>query len=222
LSPKSANQRGFFLVVEGADGSGKTTLARHLARLYRRRGRRVCTVREPGGTRVSERVRRLLLHPGNAMSARAELFLYLAARAQVVDDVIRPALARGELVIADRFSLSTLAYQVGGRGLPLPPVMTADRLARGGLAPDLTIVLTVSLAEAARRRKRMKRAEDRIERESRLFHRAVSAFYAAYGRSRPHCRLIDSHAGPDEVFRQAVAIIDRRLAARMAPRRQAR
>ena len=206
------NRPGFFLVIEGPDGSGKTTLARRLIRAYRSSGWVVCPVREPGGTKLSERVRRLVLDvKGTAMGGRAEMFLYLAARAQLVDDVIRPALARGEMVIADRFSLSTYAYQSAGRGLPLFEVAGADQIARNGLVPELTIVLMVSEAEAQRRLQRLGRRPDRIERESQRFHRAVNAFYERWGRLKPQHVLIDARVGADEVFREAKRVIEGRL-----------
>jgi len=205
------DHRGFFVVVEGADGSGKTTLARRLARAYRRRGWQVCLVREPGGTRLSERVRRVLLDPLVKIGPRSELFLYLAARSEVVDEVIRPALARGEMVIADRFFLSTYAYQSAGRGLPLTQVAQADRLAREGLVPDLTIVLTVTQREAARRQGQMARRADRIEKSPAKFHRAVRAFYDAWGRGSARNAAIDSRAGADAVFARALSIVDGHL-----------
>ncbi|MEW5702872.1 MAG: dTMP kinase [Candidatus Zixiibacteriota bacterium] len=203
--------RGFFLVVEGADGSGKSTLVRHLAEVYGSRGWNICLVREPGGTPFSERVRRMLLDKASQMHARSELFLYLAARAQVVDDVIRPALARGAMVIADRFSLSTYAYQSGGRGLPLFAVAGADQFARDGLSPDLTLVLSVSVQEAARRRRRAGRPSDRMEAESPRFHEAVHQFYDRWGSRHLGYRLINSEAPLRQVQARAVALVDARL-----------
>lgn len=168
-------------------------------------------VREPGGTKLSERVRKLLLDTRSQIGPRAELFLYLAARAQVIDEVIRPALARGEMVMADRFSLSTYAYQSAGRGLPLFAVAGADQFARGGLSPDLALVLRVSAEEAGRRLRRLARRSDRIEAESAQFHDAVRAFYERWGARKPGHRLINSEARPEEVLTRAVALIDRRL-----------
>lgn len=207
------SRRGTFIVIEGADASGKTTVARRLVRSYRRAGRSVVALREPGGTGTSERIRRILLDPGAVIGARAELFLYLAARAQVVDDVVRPALAGGQLVIADRFSLSTIAYQVGGRGLPLRPVAISDRLARGGVDPDLTIVLAVTARQQRDRRRREQRPRDRIERESSRFFNAVRTAYARYGRGRG-CLVIDSGLGADGVYDAVRQAIDRCLARR--------
>jgi dTMP kinase len=202
---------GFFLVVEGADASGKTTLVRRLENEYGRLGRRVTSVREPGGTALSEKVRRILLDPAVSMNTRSELFLYLAARAQLVDDVIVPALQRGDLVIADRFSLSTFAYQIGGRGLPARAVISADRLARAGLAPDLTLLLTVTSKQSADRRRGSTRKLDRIERESPSFFRAVRTEYRRWGHGRPRIVVIDSGLGADAVYDRARQLLSRRL-----------
>jgi len=200
----AANHPGYFVVIEGSDGSGKSTLARRLAAALKKKGLRVCPVREPGGTRLSERVRHLLLHVRETISLRAELFLYLASRAQLIDEVIRPALKRGEIVIADRFSLSTFAYQSAGRGLPLYQVAGSDQFARDGIAPDLTIVLSVSEKEAEHRMKAMGNPPDRIERESRPFHRRVRRFYDRWGTKKPRHMILDSSDGIDAVCRQAI------------------
>lgn len=202
---------GYFLVVEGLDASGKTTLAKRLVDAYRRAGLTVTAVREPGGTRASEQVRRILLDRRSSLSPRTELFLYLAARAELVEEVIVPALARGELVIADRFSLSTMAYQIGGRHLPARAVESADRLARKGISPDLTIVLTVSPAAAAQRRAKDAKIPDRIESESARFFRDVRSEYRRRSRNGPHQLVIDSKIGADAVFECAKRRIDARL-----------
>ncbi len=202
---------GFFLVVEGLDASGKTTLARRLVAAYERAGLRVTAVREPGGTRASEQVRRILLDRRSSLSPRTELFLYLAARAELVEEVIAPALQRGELVIADRFSLSTMAYQVGGRHLPAAAVASADRLARKGVAPDLTIVLTVSEAAATQRCAQANKIPDRIESEPAAFFRDVRAEYRRRCRNSRRQLVIDSKMGADAVFELAKRKLDARL-----------
>jgi dTMP kinase len=168
-------------------------------------------VREPGGTRASEQVRRILLDTRSSLSARTELFLYLAARAELVDQVILPALAKGEIVIADRFSLSTMAYQVGGRKLPARAVVSADRLARQGLAPDCTIVLTVTEAQAAKRRRAMTWTPDRIERESGTFFRNVRAEYRRRSHGGRRQVVIDSAIGAEAVFETAIHLLEPRL-----------
>lgn len=211
--PRS-NRPGYFIVIEGSDGSGKSTLACRLARALKKNGHKICPVREPGGTRLSERVRHVLLHVRETISPRAELFLYLASRAQLIDDVIRPALKRGEIVIADRFSLSTFAYQAAGRGLPLFQVAGSDQFARDGVAPDLTIVLAVSEKDAEKRMKAMGNVPDRIERESRPFHRRVRRFYEKWATRKPRHVVLDSSIGPDTVFDAALDVITRRLGRR--------
>lgn len=208
--PRS-NRPGYFIVIEGSDGSGKSTLANRLTAALKKNGHKVCPVREPGGTRLSERVRHVLLHVRETISPRAELFLYLASRAQLIDDVIRPALKRGEIVIADRFSLSTFAYQAAGRELPLFQVAGSDQFARDGVAPDLTIVLVVSEKDAEKRMKAMGNVPDRIERESKPFHRRVRRFYEQWAKRKPHYVILDSGAGAEEVFEEAMRVISTRL-----------
>ncbi|MFL5506396.1 MAG: dTMP kinase, partial [Gemmatimonadales bacterium] len=134
------SRAGCFVVLEGPEGAGKSTLAQALLAKAREAGIQVTAVREPGGTPAGEAARQILLDHAHPVGPEAELFLVLAARAELVRHVIRPALDSGHLVLADRFELSTHAYQVAGRGLPAETVAMANRLATGGLAPDLTLV----------------------------------------------------------------------------------
>jgi len=145
--------------------------------------------------------------------------LFLAARAQLVEEVIRPALDRGMIVVADRFSLSTLAYQSGGRGLPLADVAKADALARAGIGPDLTVVLRVTEKQASERLKKVGRSRDRIEQESRPFHDRVRRFYDRWAKGRHAHILIDSAIGPDMVYQKVHAEVGKRLKPR-GPRRR--
>jgi dTMP kinase len=168
--------QGGLVVLEGIEGVGKSTQLRHLATHLEKHGAVVCAVREPGGTVAGDEIRRLLLDPSSHLDGRTEALLFMASRAQLVADVIRPALARGEFVLADRFFLSTYAYQVAGRGLPEEDVRRANALATGGLVPDLTLLLDLpagaGLERAARRSE-----HDRIERSGAVFYdRVRSAF----------------------------------------------
>jgi len=170
------------------EGSGKTTQIALLADRLRSEGREVLVVREPGGTPLAEEARRLVLHePELKPGPEAELFLYLVARADLVSRVVRPALRRGVTVLADRFDLSTRAYQIAGRGLPEGPVLAADALATGGLEPDLVIVLDLPAAAGRARQAAAGKVRDRLEREDEAFHRRVAgAFRAARGPNIVH------------------------------------
>jgi dTMP kinase len=160
------------------EGSGKTTQVARLADFLRARGSRVTVAREPGSTPLGERVRALVLDSTDlGVPARSELFLMLAARAAFVDQVVRPALAAGEVVLADRFELSTLAYQGAGRGLPTDEIVRGNRLATGGLLPDATLLLELDPEEGARRQARAAKRKDRLESEGPDFHRRVADGY---------------------------------------------
>ncbi|HKE89524.1 MAG TPA: dTMP kinase [Gemmatimonadales bacterium] len=170
---------GTFIVLEGPEGAGKSTLVRALGTRLLAEGFQVLSVREPGGTPVAEAARKVALKSRHEMSAPAELFLILAARADLVERVIRPALEAGQVVLADRFDLSTKAYQVAGRGLPADDVDAALRLATGGLVPDLTLVLDLPVELGRDRQRRARKVKDRFEREDDAFHERVRAAYAA-------------------------------------------
>lgn len=183
-------QRGWFITFEGIDGSGKTTQFRMLANWLRDRGKEAIETVEPGGTAIGREIRRILLDPANTdIQPRAELLLYFASRAQNVDQVIRPGLESGRIVLCDRFTDSTLVYQGAGRGIDTNVVLDLDRIACRGLKPDLTFLIDIdletSLARAKRRNDRIGQSESRIDEESAAFHERVRQGYLALARSEP-------------------------------------
>lgn len=188
---------GIFITLEGVEGSGKSTQAALLADELRRRGRRVTLTREPGGTRAGETIRAIFLDPAVSLSVAAELLLVLADRAQHVREKLRPALAAGEIVISDRYSDSTTAYQGHGRGFDLKLLDELNRLASDGIRPDMTIVLDCP-AETGLERTRTRvrgdaRGYDRFEGEQLDFHHRVREGFLAIARAEPaRVRVIDS------------------------------
>jgi dTMP kinase len=192
---------GLFLVLEGVEGAGKTTQARLLANWMGHLGLSVTSTREPGGTAVGEAVRAVLLDRNELdIPAETELLLMLAARAAFVRQVVRPTLAKGGVVLADRFSLSTLAYQGYGRGLDLAEVRRMDAFARGGLEPDLTLVLELSPEEGGKRQRAAGKGRDRMERAGDEFHARVAAGYRELaGSGDARVRALDAQGTPDAV-----------------------
>lgn len=209
MSEAGSGRRGVFVVFEGIEGSGKSTQARMLAEWLAARGVPHRRVREPGGTPVGEEIRRLILESDH-LPARAELFLALAARALHVDEVLAPALAAGEVVVADRYELSTFAYQGYGRGLPLEEVRRLNRLATGGLSPDVTLLLEVPVAVGEARRREAGRGTDRIEGAGHAFHARVAEAYALLAETEPRVERVDATADPARVHAEVL----RRLNAR--------
>jgi len=197
-----------FIVVEGPEGAGKSTLTRWLTAQLLAEGRRVLTVRQPGGTPIAEAARKLALKSKHEITPAAELFLFLAARADLVDRVVRPALDDGQVVVADRYDLSTLAYQVAGRGLPRVEVEAALRLATGGLVPDLTLVLDVPVAVGRERQRRAQKEQDRIEVQDDAFHERVrEAYRTAAGLGIVHIDASRSkQAVQDAAWREVQAV----------------
>jgi dTMP kinase len=193
---------GRFITFEGVDGSGKSTQLAALAAALTGRGTPVVTTREPGGTPMGEAIRGVVLdHAFVGMSARAELLLYLASRAEHVDRVIRPALERGALVLCDRFTEATLAYQAYGRGLPLDEVTTMTRFAAGGLEPDLVVLLDIP-AEDGLLRVRERRNPNRLDGETVAFHRRVRDGYLTLAAAAPRrFAIVDSRKPLVEVGR---------------------
>lgn len=203
-----------FITVEGIEGSGKSTQVSLLARELEQASFRVRVTREPGGTALGERIRALLLHDSLAASPLAELFLILADRAEHVKTVIRPALARGEIVLCDRFFDSTLAYQAYGGGLLLDIVRAVEAPARLGLLPDLTFVLDCSTDVGLQRTRQRRGADpaDRFEAEGRSFHDRVREGFLALAREAPErIRIVDADRPIEEVHAEILENTRRKL-----------
>ncbi|HUE38067.1 MAG TPA: dTMP kinase [Candidatus Binatia bacterium] len=205
-----------FITIEGIEGSGKTTQVRLLAAALEKDGRRVRLTREPGGTKLGADIRELLLHSSTPVGRLAELYLILADRAEHVDTVIVPALGAGEIVLCDRFSDSTLAYQAYGRELPLDAVRSAEAAARQGVLPDLTFVLDcpVAIGLARTLRRRGEAAVDRFEGEPPDFHEKIRQGFLALARESPQrIRVIDSTRPAEPVHGEILTETRRRLGA---------
>lgn len=199
---------GCFIALEGGEGAGKSTQAALLSAWLTALGVRHRVAREPGGTPVGEAIRSVVLgRPDLQVSPESELFLILAARAAFVRDVVRPVLEAGELVVADRFALSTLAYQGYGRGLDLDEVRRANALATGGLEPDLYLVLDVPATVGAERQRHGGKRPDRIEREGDAFLRRVRDGYLELADKEANVRVISGEGGPEEVHERLRALL---------------
>src|SRR5437762_7791511 len=182
-------KRGLFLTFEGMDGCGKTTQMRWLAKRLRRAGHRVLETVEPGGTGIGLQIRSILLDSANReLSPTTELLLYFASRAQNVDQLIQPALEQGTIVLSDRFTDSSLAYQGSGRGLGAETVLALDHIACRGLKPDLTLLIEIDLATSQARaevRNRWQNRTDRMEEQDPVFYQTVRDAYAALAAAEP-------------------------------------
>ena len=211
------SRRGKLIVLEGAEGVGKTTQIRRLADTLTARGIRHLAVREPGGTAVGDKIRRILLDPGPELSAPTEALLFMASRAELIAHLVRPALEDGQVVVADRFFLSTYAYQIAGRGLAEPEVTAANRFATGGLVPDLTLLLRLPVS-AALARTDSRGARDRIEAADDDFHHRVAEAFDRFAdeswqRNHPESGPvfpIDGSGSIDEVAATVIAVLERK------------
>ena len=208
MTERKMAERGRFITFEGGEGCGKSTQVKRLAAALEAKGVKVLLTREPGGTRLAEMIRTLLKDEAEDPPVdRAELLLFLAARAQLVRNVIRPALDAGTWVLSDRFSDSTIAYQGYGRGLPVDFVKAANDFACEGLAPDLTLLLDVEPSVAAQRMRGREAATntsaDRIERAGDEFHARLRRGFLELAAANPsRIVTIDASGTPDEVARK--------------------
>jgi dTMP kinase len=205
--------RGIFITFEGMDGSGKTTQMHRLAERLRSLGRTVMETVEPGGPPIAQKIRRILLDSANReLSPTTEVLLYFASRAQNVDQWILPSLERGEIVLSDRFTDSSLVYQGVGRGLGIDTVNELDRIACRGLKPDLTILVDVdaeaSLARAWARNEAQPHCETRMDDQAIEFHLKVQQAYHALAAAEPErVKLVDGRAAMDEIEREVWNIV---------------
>ena len=208
------SRTGISVTLEGGEGSGKTTQSRRIVEYLRGKGREVLETREPGGSEAGELIRDILLHRVEALTPRAELALYLASRAELVQNQVRPALAAGKDVVCDRFGDSSTAYQGGGRGLGIEFVEKMNDWATEGLAPDVTFYFDVDPEEGLARRGRAAGGSlDRMERERLEFHRTVRQAYLEVAERNPgrFC-VVPTDGGEEEVWERVKTALDASLA----------
>jgi dTMP kinase len=209
------SRRGIFLTLEGGEGSGKTTQQKLIVAYLRERGHEVLEAREPGGTEAGELVRDILLHRVDSLNSRAELALYLASRAQLVEEVVRPGLEAGVSVVCDRFADSSTAYQGGARDLGIEWVERLNSWAIQDVDPDLTLYFDVDPREGLTRRETRGGGSedlDRIEREGLGFHdRVREAYRVIAGRHPDRFRVIPTDGGADAVWERVRATLDEKL-----------
>lgn len=206
--------RGKLIVLEGAEGAGKTTQIRLLAERLTTAGIQCVAVREPGGTPVGDDIREILLQPERDITPATEALLFMASRAELVSREIIPSLQKGMVVLLDRFFLSTYAYQISGRGLPEAEIRAANRLATGGLVPDFTLLLDLPAAEGLSRADN-RGTRDRMERADDAFHQKVGNAFREFSRqswqhSHPECgpiKLIDATGDEQTVHRRIIGAL---------------
>ncbi len=200
--------RGIFIVLEGPDGSGKSTMAKKIGDYYRVKGREIEFTREPGGTKISEKVRKLILDKNNTeMDYRTEALLYAAARAQLVSEKIKPWLNEGKIVISERYVYSSLVYQGIGRGLGVEEVKKINDFATDGLKPDMVLLLDVN-PEKGLKRKLNINGGDRLENEDISFHKEVYEGYKSLIQFFPEIKIINAERTIDEIFYEIKKIIN--------------
>ena len=224
MSLSSRSLAGIFMTLEGGEGSGKTTQALHLCQSLTAQGYDVLHTREPGGTLVAERLRSILLDRSDeAIAPETEALLILAARRQHVDHVIRPALTRGRLVVCDRFSDSTMAYQGYARGLDLKQLRMMNEWATGGLTPHLTLLFDVPIGIGLRRRRGQAGGQNRLDLETRRFHSDVRAGFHALAKREPRrIKIVDAQPSADSVSAVVESLVLDWLHTTHSPKRRRR
>ncbi len=199
---------GKLITIEGIDGAGKTTLAQAMAQALREHGHPATLLREPGGVRAAEGIRELVQDPQAQIGDRAEALLYAAARAQLVEEALRPLLEAGRLVLLDRFIDSSLAYQGGGRQLGIEAVRAINRFGTGGLVPDRTLLLQITTATGRTRSDGRAAPPDRLERQPDAFFDRVAQAYDELATAEPdRIRIIDASAEPEAVLAAALEAV---------------
>ena len=201
---------GFFITFEGIDSCGKTTQARKLAFYLRRKGYQVLLTREPGGDSVAERIRRILLSKKNSqMTTLTELLLYEASRSQLTEKRIKPALKEGKVVICDRYSDSSLAYQGYGRGLSKSMVKYLNRIASFEFVPDLTVLVDVPVEISLARKRKERTKKDRLEKERFEFHRRIREGFLTIARqNRGRIRVVDGRGDIEGTWQEVKKVVD--------------
>ena len=201
--------RGHFITFEGGDGSGKTTLIQNLQIVLEKKGYTVLVTHAPGGTDAGKVIRDLLLHPKDPLVKRAELFLFLADRAQQVEKVIRPALSKGKIVLCDRYNDSTIAYQGGARGLDVEEVSKLCTFATNSLQPEITLYLDIDPKIGLDRVKKLQGSKDHIEKEKLSFHENIRKTFHSIAKKNPtRFRILDAMQSKETVLSEALKLID--------------
>ncbi|MFW6256811.1 MAG: dTMP kinase [Bacillota bacterium] len=209
----SCKKRGFFVTFEGCEGAGKTTQLKLLEEKLKERGYKLEITREPGGSRIGNTIRKILLNPENKfLDSKAEILLYAADRAQDVQENIRPALEEGKIVLADRFVASNLAYQGYGRGMDLEMIVAINKWVIEDCQPDLTIILDVDVETGLKRARDYSGTEDRLEQEEIDFHRRVRAGYLKLAADENDRFVrVDANCGVEKLSKKIFALVEKRL-----------
>ena len=204
-------KKGIFITFEGIDASGKTTQVKKTVQYLRKKGFNVLFLREPGGEPVSEQIRRILLKSKFAITPITELMLYLASRSQIVEKKIIPALKAKRVVLCDRFSDSTLAYQGYGRGLDINWIKSLNQKSTRGVKPDLTLLIDVPL-EVYTKRSKLKKNKDRLEKENLTFYKKIRKGYLEIAKNdRKRVKIIDGSGSIKQTWDKVKTVIDRFL-----------